>query len=205
MYTVLIIVALVAVLAIAAAAVFYLSPGAGGGRLGLKRRFGPEYDRAVARHDGDNKAAERELTEHVKRHGDLKARPLTNENREWYVAQWAGLQEQFVDSPEGAVAAADQLLARLAAERGFPEAAQHEEQLAALSVHHAGQVDGYRRVHRAAHGEASTEELREAMVEGRALFVALVSARPEDTRGPRAGAPGRVRRGHLLKPKGSGA
>jgi hypothetical protein len=29
----------------------------------LKRRFGPEYDRAVARHDGDAKAAERELTE----------------------------------------------------------------------------------------------------------------------------------------------
>jgi hypothetical protein len=205
MSTVLIIVALVAVLVIVAAAVLYLGPGKGGGRLGLKRRFGPEYDRAIAGHDGDTKAAERELNERVKRHGSLKERPLSNETRELYVAQWTVLQERFVDSPDGSVAAADQLLARLAGERGFPEAARYEEQLAALSVHHAELVGGYRRVHRAAHGQASTEELREAMVDGRALFEALVTARPEDTRGHRAGVAGLGRRVHLLKPKGSGA
>ncbi|HZX37913.1 MAG TPA: hypothetical protein VFF37_06190 [Streptomyces sp.] len=205
MSTVLIIVALVAVLVIAAAAVLYLGPGRGESRRGLKRRFGPEYDRSVVGHDGDTKAAERELKERVKRHGELKTRPLTNETRELYIAQWAVLQERFVDSPDQSVAEADQLLARLAGERGFPEAARYEEQLAALSVHHAEQVGGYRRVHRAARGQANTEELREAMVHGRALFEALIAARPEDTRGHGAGAAGRGRRAHLLKPKGSGA
>jgi hypothetical protein len=205
MSTVLIIVTLIAVLVLVALAALYLGPGRGDGRRGLKRRFGPEYDRAIAGHDGDTKAAERELKERVKRHGDLKARPLTNETRELYVAQWVVLQERFVDSPDQSVAAADQLIARLAAERGFPEASRYEEQLAALSVHHAGLVGGYRRVHRAARGKASTEELREAMVDGRALFETLLTARPESTRGHRAGAAGRGWGGHLLRPKGSGA
>ncbi|MFD9220358.1 hypothetical protein ACFWDI_10175 [Streptomyces sp. NPDC060064] len=205
MSTVLIVVALVAVFAIVVAAVLYAGPGRGGGRRGLKRRFGPEYDLALTRHDGDTKAAARELNERVKRHGDLRPQPLANETRELYLAQWAGLQERFVDSPVKAVAEADQLLARLAAERGFPEAAQYEEQLAALSVHHAEHVGGYRRVHRATRGQSSTEELREAMVESRALFEALVHARPEDPLAHRAGAVVRGGRGHLLKPKGSGA
>src|SRR5688572_22409556 len=104
MSTVLIIVALVVVLVIAAAAVLHLGRGKGGGRRGLKRRFGPEYDRAIAGHDGDTKAAERELNERVKRHGSLKERPLSNETRELYVAQWTVLQERFVDSPDGSVA-----------------------------------------------------------------------------------------------------
>ncbi|MER5462062.1 hypothetical protein ABT010_15490 [Streptomyces sp. NPDC002668] len=206
MSTVLIVIALVAVFAIVVAAVLYAGPGRGGGRRGLKRRFGPEYDLVLTRHDGDTKAAERELDERVKRHGDMKPQPLANESRELYVAKWAGLQERFVDSPAEAVAEADQLLARLAGERGFPEAAQHEEQLAALSVHHAQHVGGYRRMHRAARAQSSTEELREAMVESRALFEALLHTRAaENTRPHRAGAVGRGGRGHLLKPKGSGA
>ncbi|WP_327685782.1 hypothetical protein [Streptomyces sp. NBC_00467] len=203
MSTVLTIVALVAVLAIVVAAVFYLGPGKGGGR-GLKRRFGPEYDRVLARHDGDTKATEHELNERVKRHGDLRPKPLANEAREQYVAQWAGLQEQFVDSPAQAVADADKLVARLARDRGFPEASQHDEHLDALSVHHAHHVGGYRRMHLATRAKSSTEELREAMVEARALFEALVTAGPEDTRTTRERPVDSGRRGHLLKPKGSG-
>ncbi|MER7111511.1 hypothetical protein [Streptomyces sp. NPDC000229] len=213
MSTVLIVVALVVVFAAVVAAVLYAGPGKAAGRRGrgLKRRFGPEYERTVARHDGDTKAAERELAERVERHGDLRPRPLSREAREQYVALWTGLQEQFVDAPRQAVAEADRLLARLAEDRGFPAAAAYEEQVAALSVHHAHHVDGYRRVHRTARADAhsthiGTEELRAAMVDARRLFEELVTEHPEDhaRHAPRRQA-GRSHRLHAPWPKGSGA
>jgi ribosomal protein L22 len=179
MSTVLIIVLIVVVVIAVAAAVVFLGPGRG--RVGggsLKRRFGPEYERVVARHGGDTRAAEHELAERVKRHGGFRPRALSPERHESYVAQWAGVQEQFVDSPQKAVAEADRLLAGVAADRGYP--ASEGEQLDALSVHHAAQVDGFRRVRRAARGEGGTEQMREALVEARALFEALVTDRGAD-------------------------
>ncbi|MEU3895509.1 hypothetical protein [Streptomyces sp. NPDC045251] len=149
----------------------------------LKRRFGPEYDRAVARHDGDTKAAERELADRVERHGSLRERELEPAEHERFEARWTAAQERrFVDSPREAVGEADRLLAELAGARGFPDGGQYEEQLAALSVHHAHHVDGYRRVHRVTHARvdgahdagAGTEEMRESMVAARALFEDLV-------------------------------
>ncbi|AWT42998.1 MULTISPECIES: hypothetical protein [Streptomyces] len=179
---------IVAAVVLVAAALMLLRarrPHAGGN---LKRRFGPEYDRTVARHDGDVKAAERELTERVQRHGALRERPLEPAERERYEARWAAAQERFVDAPREAVAEADRLLAEVAGARGFPDGGQYEEQLAALSVHHAGHVDGYRRVHRVARlgagadgGAPGTEEMREAMLEARALFEDLLKASAQDT------------------------
>ncbi|MET9508950.1 hypothetical protein ABZX62_10815 [Streptomyces flavidovirens] len=208
------IIALIAVVVILLVAVFLVAgPGRRGGGRGLKRRFGPEYDRVVAHHDGDTKAAERELEERVKRHGSLELRPLTPETREQYVARWAAIQEQFVDSPQLAVAEADRLVARLAGDRGFPAEGQYDEQVSALSVHHPQQVHGYRRVHRAAHTESSTEQMREAMLDARELFETLVTAkrvdsgrhRPQhaDDRHGRSHAPWSLGKGH--HPKGSGA
>lgn len=167
---------IIAVIVIAAVAVLIVGRGRirdGGGR-GLKHRFGPEYDRAVADHDGDTKAAEQELGERVKQHGSLDEQPLSPEARARYRAQWADVQEQFVDSPQQAVTQADALLAGLARDRGFP-GKQFEEQFAALSVHHPDQVPGYRSMHTAARGQSGTEEMREAMVEARSLFEALVT------------------------------
>ncbi|NGO41876.1 hypothetical protein [Streptomyces ureilyticus] len=172
---------IIAVIVIVAVAVLVVGRGRirdGGGR-GLKHRFGPEYDRAVADHNGDTKAAERELGERVKQHGSLTEQPLSLEARAQYTAQWAGIQEQFVDSPQKAVTEADTLLAHLAKDRGFP-GEQFEEQFAALSVHHADQVRGYRSMHTAARGQSGTEEMREAMVEARSLFEALVTEQPAD-------------------------
>ncbi|WP_112470556.1 hypothetical protein [Streptomyces triticisoli] len=154
--------------------------GEHGGRS-LKRRFGPEYDRTVARHDGDTKAAERELAARVERHGGLRERSLEPAERERFEARWTAAQERFVDSPREAVAEADRLLGELAGARGFPADGQYEEQLAALSVHHGHHVHGYRRVHRAAHPDGalengvSTEDLRASMVEARDLFEDLLT------------------------------
>lgn len=177
------IIALTAVVVVLLAVVFFVAgPGRrGGGGRGLKKRFGPECDRVVAHHDGDKKAAERELDARVKRHGSLELRPLTPETREQYVVRWAALQEQFVDSPQHAVAEADRLLARLAADRGFPADERYDEQVAALSVHHADKVQGYRRVHQAANTDSSTEQMREAMLDARELFETLVTAKPVDS------------------------
>ncbi|MET7568725.1 hypothetical protein ABZT04_09485 [Streptomyces sp. NPDC005492] len=167
----------------AAAALALRARGATGGS-GLKRRFGPEYDRAVARHDGDAKAAERELGERVQQHGSLQEKPLEPAAREQYQARWAAAQELFVDSPRQAMADVDQLLGEVAGARGFPDVAEYEKQFDALSVHHAHHVHGYRRVHHVVHtrtdsaqeSQAGTEEMREAMLEARALFDDLMSA-----------------------------
>jgi hypothetical protein len=174
----------------------------------LKRRFGPEYDRAVARHDGDTKAAERELAERVERHGALRERPLEPVERERYEVRWTAAQERFVDAPRDAVVEADRLLAELAGARGFPADGHYEDQVAALSVHHAHHVEGYRRVHRAAQARADgahnggmgTEEMREAMVEARALFDDLLRPSRHDGGRHRVDADGDrtspARRGH---------
>ncbi|WP_328539028.1 hypothetical protein [Streptomyces sp. NBC_00344] len=182
-----VIVVMIAVFLVVVAAVLAIGPGKGAGRGGLKRRFGPEYDRVVARHNGDTKAAEAELGERVKRHGSLEKRPLSVEARERYVARWAGLQEQFVDSPQQAVAEAEQLLGALARERGFPAAEDYEEQVSALSVHHAAHVNGYRALHGSVKGEGGTEELRTAMLEARGLFGELVSTKSHDPERARTG------------------
>ncbi|MET7441053.1 hypothetical protein ACWERY_36715 [Streptomyces sp. NPDC004082] len=180
---------IVAAVALVAVVLTLLARRPQGGRS-LQRRFGPEYDRAVARHDGDTRAAEADLTERVKRHGSLRQQPLEPAAREQFAARWAAAQERFVDSPREAVAEADRLLGELAGARGYPDTGRYEEQLEALSVHHAHHVHGYRRVHSAAHasggatGNATgTEEMREAMLEARALFEDLVSpSRKDDVR-----------------------
>ncbi|MFD5013832.1 hypothetical protein [Streptomyces chartreusis] len=188
MSTVVIILIVIAAVVVLGVTVMALrTRGAQGGRS-LKRRFGPEYERTVARHDGDAKAAERELAQRVERHGGLRERTLETTEVERYEARWTAAQERFVDSPKDAVDEADRLLAELAQARGYPDGAQYEEQLSALSVHHANRVRGYRRVHRAARagaeGGPGTEEMREAMVEARALFEELVAVPVERHREP---------------------
>ncbi|TPQ17872.1 hypothetical protein [Streptomyces sporangiiformans] len=203
---IIVLIVVAAVIVVSAVARLVMARRASGG-ASLKRSFGPEYDRAVARHDGDAKAAERDLADRVQRHGSLRRHPLEPAARERYEARWAAAQERFVDSPREAVVEADRLLAELAGARGFPDGDRYDEQLDALSVHHPHHVHGYRRIHRAAHvsaahsgtltgtsttgtstdtltgvGEsrAGTEELREAMLEARVLFEDLVTPGRDD-------------------------
>ncbi|WP_055556127.1 hypothetical protein [Streptomyces sp. NBRC 110028] len=168
---------------VAMVALVFARPVRQSSRDGLISRFGPEYDRAVARHDGDAKAAQWELSERLRRYGELSIRALTPESREQYAARWSGLQERFVESPALAVREADRLLGALAAERGYP--AESPEQLQeALSVRHAQAVEGYRRLHteaeRARAGHVPTDRLREALLGAYPLFEELVRAQPHD-------------------------
>ncbi|MFH8405879.1 hypothetical protein ACH4FX_14040 [Streptomyces sp. NPDC018019] len=179
----LIIVPIVALLVIAALVLMARAKVARSGSRGLRRRFGPEYERAVAVHDGDTAAAERELNQRLDRHGAFRPRPLTAELRLQYEERWEAVQRQFVDEPEQAVVEADLLIGQLARERGYP-ADTYDEQTDALSVHHAHGVHGYRKAHETAvraranrpEDAAGTEELREAVVRARALFDELLKA-----------------------------
>ena len=140
----------------------------------LQQQFGPEYERAVAQHDGDTKEAERELSERVKRTGELDLHPLDPARQERYLARWTALQEQFVDAPGKAVIDADHLLTEVLRERGYPD----DDQDIALSVHHTRALEGYRvsrsAAERAGQGAATTEELRDAFVRARETFDELV-------------------------------
>jgi len=173
---------IVAVLIVVAAAGFLLSGQARSQRL--RRQFGPEYDRTVER-TGDRKAAERELLDRKQQHQELDIRPLDPEVRERYRQQWTTVQEQFVDTPEAAVEHADQLVTSAMSERGYPTK-NFDQQAALLSVEHGRTLDHYHRAHtisvRAADKEATTEDLRQAMVHYRALFEDLLAV-PRDERG----------------------
>ncbi|MGW7050653.1 hypothetical protein [Streptomyces sp. NPDC054887] len=155
----------------------------------LRRRFGPEFDETAARHGGDVEAAERDLSERLRRYGGLRVRSLTLQERERYTARWAGLREQFVDAPGTVVAQADRLMNDLARDRGFP-ADSLQRQYEALSVHCPHEAGARRLLHdaaeRAAAGDTDTEAMRQALLAGRALFAELIRTRPHDEGARRA-------------------
>jgi hypothetical protein len=149
-------------------------------RKKLQSTFGPEYDRVVA-DTGSRSDGEKELREREKRHAELELKPLSAESRASYSKSWEEVQIQFVDNPEEAVTTADDLVTRLIAERGYPTG-DYDDQLANLSVEHANTLGHYRDAHeiskRNASGEASTEDLRQALVHYRALFADLLGTEP---------------------------
>lgn len=159
----------------------------------LRERFGPEYERAVEE-TGDRRQAERLLQERMHRREELPVRDLDPAARDRYVERWRVIQTQFVDDPRGAVVAADELVTAVMRDRGYP-AETFEQQVADVSVDHAGTVDAYRRGHEVlsdARGQAATDDLRQAMVRYRALFedlagtrAAAADAEPRATRAPR--------------------
>ena len=145
-------------------------------RRELQQRFGPEYERTVE--ESDNRlAAEKELRERESRHAELELRELEPEARARYTEQWAQIQTRFVDAPENAVAAADDFVTELIGERGYP-IDDYDERLSHLSVEHARVLSDYREAHdinlRNQRGEATTEQLRLAVLHYRSLVTDLL-------------------------------
>ncbi|MEV6042129.1 hypothetical protein [Streptomyces xanthochromogenes] len=145
-------------------------------RRRLQERFGPEYERTVDEQDS-RRAGEQELRERQERHDALDIKPLPAAARERYSQDWARVQEQFVDRPDDAVHDADRLVTTLMSERGYPTEG-YEQQLKDLSVEHGETLQHYRAAHdineRSGRHQATTEELRGAMVHYRALFEELL-------------------------------
>ena len=150
----------------------------------LRGKFGPEYERLVQQH-GDARHAESELASRVDRVKQLHIKPITPEHRDRFAEAWRSDQARFVDDPKGAVVEADRLVADLMQVRGYP-VGDFEQRAADVSVDHPHVVQNYRSAHdiavRERRGEASTEDLRKAMVHYRALFEDLLDTADDEPR-----------------------
>jgi hypothetical protein len=146
-------------------------------RRALRERFGPEYERTVDGADS-RMAAERELSTREKRHDKLDIKPLPDSLRERYTRDWNDVQHEFVDRPEDAVHDADRLVTSLMQARGYPTGS-YDQQVKDLSVEHGRTLDHYRAAHEidmlSTGHNATTEQLRGAMVHYRALFDELLT------------------------------
>jgi hypothetical protein len=150
----------------------------------LRARFGSEYDLAL-REYGSRSKAEAALVDRVNRVSRMNVRPLTETEREQYLAEWEAVQARFLDHPRGAVTEADELVHSILTARGY-EGGAFDRRIADLSVHHANLVEPYRRANTAMAGagrnEATTEELRNAMVLYRSLIEELLQTNAPVTR-----------------------
>jgi hypothetical protein len=145
----------------------------------LRGHFGPEYDRAVENSE-DQRAAEANLRAREKQRAQFDLQPLPEATRLGFASEWRDLQERFVDQPAQATGAADALITRVMEARGYPMK-DFDAQAELVSVDHPDTVENYRFAHavqqRAEMHQASTEDLREALLRYRSLFDELL--RPE--------------------------
>ncbi|HEX4745408.1 MAG TPA: hypothetical protein VFU99_00880 [Gaiellaceae bacterium] len=146
-------------------------------RSGLREQFGPEYDRTVGA-TGSERKAERELAERERQYASLDIRPLSEDARARFSGDWQRAESHFVDDPELAAREADRVVRDVLDARGYPSD-DFDRQAAAVSVDHPHVVDRYRHGHEMVHGDGAsgderTENLRQAMVDFRAVFHELV-------------------------------
>ncbi|HYU39466.1 MAG TPA: hypothetical protein VEM59_06475 [Acidimicrobiia bacterium] len=156
-------------------------------RRELRDWFGPAYDRSFPP-ERSRRRAESEPAKRAERRQALPIRPLTQAGRARYSAQWNQLQNRFADRPEVVVVEADDLITQAMRDRGYP-VDDFESKSELVSVDHPDVVRNYRDAHtvytKTTTGEASTDDLRRAVIAYRALFEELVTH--DAGRGDRAG------------------
>jgi|HubBroStandDraft_3_1064219.scaffolds.fasta_scaffold144091_2 hypothetical protein len=149
---------------------------------GLRNRFGPEYDRAVDNSD-DRRTAEAGLRERERERAQFDIKPLPEADRLRFADEWRDLQELFVDQPAEAAAGADALITRVMEAQGYPMK-DFDAQAELVSVDHPNTVENYRFAHavqqRSGAQQASTEDLREALLRYRSLFEELLGPEGND-------------------------
>jgi hypothetical protein len=96
--------------------------------------------------------------------------------------EWRLCQAQFVDDPGAAILQADRLVAEIMRARGYTGTTA-PERLAEMSAAYPKRTSEYRRAcevaDRHSEGNASTEDLREGIIEYRALFDDLLGENHE--------------------------
>jgi hypothetical protein len=144
--------------------------------LALRNRFGSEYDRELLKH-GSTRQAESKLADRKTRVETLEIHDLGATERERFMTEWYTVQARFVDHPKASVTEADDLISALLEARGYPQVG-FEQRAADLSVSYPRVMENYRVAHaiavRLGQVEATTEQLRTAMIQYRAIFDELV-------------------------------
>lgn len=142
----------------------------------LREVFGPEYDRTVEESE-DRKAAESDLLERRKRVEEFDIQPLDPAERTRFASRWIAVQSRFVDDPKSALGEADELVTEVMSERGYPMN-DFDQRAADVSVDHPRVVEDYRAAHgiseRVGSNDATTEDMRQALVHYRSLFSELL-------------------------------
>ena len=142
----------------------------------LRKHFGPEYDH-VTLEKGSQGRAEAELGKREQRVKGFTIRPLARDVSIRYSQMWTEQQTRFIDNPKAAVVEADHLVEQVMRDRGYP-VGEFEQRAADISVDHPKLVENYRAAHditlREQRGQASTEDLRRAMICYRDLFRELL-------------------------------
>jgi hypothetical protein len=135
-------------------------------------QFGSVDGRTV-REDGDRRRTGQAPAWRQARVGRLQLRTLSAVEREVFARRWRSAETRFFDDPAGAVQEADQLLQEVLQRRGYP-VGDDEHGVAGTAVAPPLMGDTYRTARRgarrAARGEASTAELRQAIAHYRVLF-----------------------------------
>ena len=177
--TVIVVVAVAAIVALALLALVLVRQKK---RARLRQQFGPEYDRTVE-DSGKRRDAERDLQQRAERRNQLDVRPLDPRRRDLFATEWRVTQEDFVDHPDEAVRSANALVERVIRERGYP-IDDSEQMTRDLSVDHAHVISEYRSAREISElserNQASTEQLRQAMVHYRLLFAELLEDADDD-------------------------
>jgi hypothetical protein len=149
----------------------------------LRNRFGPEYDRVLENSDS-RREAEAELRGRERQRAQFEVKPLSAASRMRFANEWRDVQELFVDQPAEATTAADVLVTDVMEARGYPMQ-DFDAQAELVSVDHPDTVENYRFAHavrqRSETQQATTEDLREALLRYRSLFDELLGT-PDDTR-----------------------
>jgi hypothetical protein len=144
-------------------------------RVSLRERFGPEYQRTVE--TVGPARADSVLQERAARVSRFNLHKLSQDQADAFAREWRRIQARFVDDPDGAVGDADQLITQVMTARGYP-LEDFDRRADDVSVDHPVVVQNYRTARalalRRLRKEAGTEEMRQAVVNYRALFDELL-------------------------------
>lgn len=143
----------------------------------LQDKFGPEYERTVSE-IGDARQAENDLQARLDHVRTLDIHPLSADEIDRFTHDWQLTQAEFVDEPLAALQKSDRLIREVMKTKGYP-VEDFEQRVADISVDYPDLVADYRGLHlialKGANEDVSTEEMRQAMIHGRALFENLVN------------------------------
>jgi len=136
-----------------------------------------EYDRVVAERVGAATSGAPPASQVVLPGSTTGVRALESAQRRRYAAEWSAVQEEFVDSPATAIAAADRLIVDVMRARGYP-VDDATDVADVVARHHPRAAASFRAARALTVGdrasEATIDYLRQSFLHQRALFQELV-------------------------------